>query len=129
MRSEGYTPNASILLVFEGKRTLRGRAFRATFFVTDHVSVSYSIRRRRSRMRKKANPVAHTPSGTPVSVDAGADSVPKILAAFPPARYLSVITGTTRLSPSDYVEPSPERKAALLGARRPSRALLKRPLR
>ena len=36
-------------------------------------------------MRKKADPVARTPSGTPVSVDLGADSVPKILVAFPPA--------------------------------------------
>eukprot|EP00976_Prorocentrum_cordatum_P116752 1196206-Prorocentrum_minimum.AAC.5 len=86
MRNEGYTPNSSILLVFDRKWTLRGRAFHATFFVTDRVLVSYSIRRRRSRMRKKVDPVARTPSGTPVSVDLRAESVPKILVAFPPAR-------------------------------------------
>ena len=41
-------------------------------------------------MRKKADPVARTPSGTPVSVDLGAESVSKILLAFPPAPTVPV---------------------------------------
>eukprot|EP00959_Pyramimonas_sp_CCMP1952_P311891 6527449-Pyramimonas_sp.AAC.1 len=43
-------------------------------------------------MRKKADPVARTPSGTPVSVDLGAESVPKILVAFPPTPLSARIT-------------------------------------